>query len=197
MILGLTGRARSGKSDTASAISKRATELKLKPTLYDIGNLVREFCINHKLIPDKPRQYLNKEELSTLVRIGAEQREKDPNFWLQQLQDELPEPHNSVIIMPNVRYQNEADFVKRNGGYTIKIVALNPNGSEFISPDREPNHPSETELQHLNANYFITTRRGEAPLLKAQARTLFDHILSTQPKPTDDRQIEMFEGVIA
>jgi hypothetical protein len=193
LILGLSGRARSGKSDTADAISRRARELGLKPTIYDIGNLVREFCINQKLIPDKSRQYLNKEELGILVRVGAEQREKLPTFWLQQLQDELPEMHNSVIILPNVRYQNEADFVKQNGGYTIKIVALNPNGSEFISPDREPNHPSETELQHLNANFFLTTRRGEAPLLKLHARALFDHIYSQQPKPLDTRQLDMFE----
>lgn len=197
MILGLVGKARAGKSDTADAISKRAKELGLVPTVYDIGDLVRKYCIKRKLIADKSRQYLTKDELDVLVSVGAEQREKDPDFWLYDLGDELPESTNHVIIVPNVRYQNEADFVKGHGGYTIKIAALNPNGSEFISPDRNPNHPSETELQHLNASFFITTRRGESGLLKSYAKTLFDHVYSLQSKPTSTEQTEFEFDMVA
>ena len=163
MIIGILGRARSGKSTVASALVRLTTTLYyLQASQYDIGQEVLDFCISSGRLPPKKREELLPHELHTLVLVGKQKREEEPDFWLDKI--------------PNVRYTNEADFVRQHSGYLIRVVALNPNGSEYISPDRDANHESETELLGVRTDFTLTAYKGEPDILADYAFAVFNQI---------------------
>lgn len=184
MLLGLAGRARNGKSTVADELARAAKKAGLSPVVYDIGGLVLEFCIGAGLVADKKREDLDAEELDVLVRVGEAKREEDPDFWIRGIEGDCQKASEDFVgIIPNMRCFNEEALVRRNGGLTIKITSLNKNGSEHISRDRDPNHSLETELVNINADFYLTAKRGESDLLKRQAATLFDYVLAKRSVP--------------
>ena len=177
MIIGILGRARSGKSTVASNLVRLATTMNhLQASQYDIGQEVLDFCISSGRLHPKKREELLPHELHTLVLVGKQKREEEPDFWLDKIGRRMCHEAPDVAVIPNVRYTNEADFVRQHGGYLIRVVALNPNGSEYISPDRDANHESETELLGVRTDFTLTAYKGEPDLLADYAFAVFNQI---------------------
>ena len=181
MIIGLSGRARHGKSTATEAIIEQAEALGLSYGVYDIGALVLRHCIERGTLPNKRREDLTREELDTMVKTGKGMREEDPEFWIKKVFEAIEEDRPDVAIIPNIRYLNEAYEFTRNGrGHIIRVVSLNNDGSEYISPDRDSNHPSETELHSYPFDYWIKTKRGDAALVGELAATIFSYLWEIQ-----------------
>lgn len=177
MLIGLLGRARNGKTTVAEAVQKQAHKMELSAEIYDIGALVLAECIEEGALTRKTRAELSRSELEVMVWWGKKKRdEQGESYWLKKLEKQIEDDGADVAIIPNIRYTNEAWFVAAKRGITIKVVSLNPNGSEFISPDRDPNHPSETEIINYPADYYLTARRGDPILLSDLAATLFSRV---------------------
>ncbi|MCU1301742.1 MAG: hypothetical protein JWQ87_2026 [Candidatus Sulfotelmatobacter sp.] len=194
LILGLAGRACHGKTTAANAIQQYVKQNAFcrenNPRnddcgIYDIGGLVLQYCIANKLLPNKKRSDLTDGEKEVLVNVGKAQREFRESFWIDQIFQKIADDNFDVAIIPNVRYLNEAQRVKSAGGHVIRVRSLNPDGSEYISPDRPANHPSETELHSYNADYFILARRGEDRLVSEQAVTLFSYLWGLKKNARD------------
>lgn len=176
LVFGLVGRARHGKTTVAEAIQKRAHTKELSAEIYSIGDLVLAECIESKAITQKTRPELSPDELGTLVWWGKKRRDENQYYWLRKLESQIESDGADVAIIPNIRYENETLFVKGRRGITIRVRSLNANGSDFTSSDRDPNHPSETELLNFNTDYYLTARRGDPILLADFAATLFDRV---------------------
>lgn len=177
LIIGILGRARHGKTSAANAIEKELRRKEISVEQYDVGKQVLQYCIAEGLLPDKPRSDLTAAELKVLVEVGKGQREKDQYFWLMRIKQEMREDKPQVAIIPNVRFQNEIDFIKDRDGFLIRVLSLNPNGSEFISTDREPNDPTETALHNAQADYYIKTYRGQTPLVQKLAVAIVEYAM--------------------
>jgi hypothetical protein len=139
--------------------------------------MILKYCIANQFIPQKSREELTPAELKVLVDVGFEKRQEDEDFWLDQLLCSLFADFRDVAVIPNVRYQNEIDFVKRHRGVVVFIKALNPNGSDFISTDRDPNHVSECGLNERDADFYIVAKRPGADWVSAQGAALLDVLL--------------------
>lgn len=180
LVLGIAGRACHGKTTAADAIQSAILRSEVLGVftcgIYDIGGLVLQYCIANKLLPNKKRTELTDGEKEVLVNVGKAQREVNENFWINTIFQKIKDDNLDVAIIPNVRYLNEAQRVKDAGGHIVRVRALNPDGSEYISPDRPANHPSETELHNYNADYHITARRGEDRLVSGQAEKLIQYL---------------------
>jgi len=187
MLISFTGRARNGKTTAAEAIAARADELHLVPVIYDIGAFVLEHCHAEGLIPaELTREQLSAAQLEILVRVGKEKRAENPRFWIERIETDYkrlcglerePGP-KFVALIPNLRYQNEAKMVRNLGGVVVKVSALNKDGSPYISKDRDPNDPSETQLLHLSSDYTITAQVGHSDLIAGIARLIFERELA-------------------
>lgn len=152
MIIGLTGRKRSGKSTAARYLVEHHgfTELSfaapLKAMAMDIDPIV---SANHTAHWSKDG-FLR---LSDVVEADGWEGAKDrypevrrflqrlgtdgvrnnlgTNIWVQQVEDQLDElwtndfknnRPNRPIVIADVRFENEADMVCRNGGIVIEVV---------------------------------------------------------------------------
>jgi hypothetical protein len=75
----------------------------------------------------------------------------DPNYWVKLTMAKAntlaSKINRGAIIIPDTRFINEAEAVTINEGFYVKVVRINKDGSQYIANDRDPNHPSEAELE--------------------------------------------------
>ncbi len=166
LLLGFGNRARHGKDSAAQAIANyfdskfpaypQVRIFKFAAALYDVCR--KEYGMTEKDAP-------------LLQRVGAEKRAQNDRYWIDRLFFDIS-TFNGVGIITDVRYKNEAQEIKKRGGYLINVTRLEEDGTPFVASDRPANHPSETELDGYNWDAFIKTKSGEEGLAAEQAITL-------------------------
>ena len=67
-------------------------------------------------------------------------RKQDPDYWVKLMDRQVDSDYFNIIV-DDVRFRNEADFVKRRNG---KLIRLNPYPG--WKPNEFANHRSETDL---------------------------------------------------
>lgn len=102
-------------------------------------------------------------------------RAQDPNYWVKKFRAETAN-FPGVVIAQDARFANEVKTIKEMGGVTVNVTRLNADGTPFRDPGRDPNHPSETELDGYNWDYRLVAHTGEIAWLEYQALNLFDYI---------------------
>ena len=182
IIVGITGRARAGKNTAATGIMQSCASHGLYARVYEISNYVLLEAIDRGILPeDSRRDFIGEEGIKKLVDLGLRIRETGPYYWINKLMKDVSRDNPEVAILPNIRFLNEAEAIRvaGNPGKIIRVKTLVRDGVEYISPDRDPNDLMETENYLIEADYFLTVKRGpwQAELMKYQASALFDHIL--------------------
>lgn len=157
-IIGLSGRARAGKDTVADYLEHKygvkkfnfAGELK-KKVMTDFRLTEEQVYGNEKekVIPKykrSPRQILQ--------LVGTEwYRTIDPNYWIDSLEKEITsQPYfkfSKGITISDVRFPNEVEFIKMNGGISININR--PFGDIIESSS----HISENALKDWKFDFYI------------------------------------------
>ena len=156
VLVGFGHRARQGKN-TAALAMLNACPLESQVRLYAFADAlraeVRKACYTlggqsdlissfkeAGLMPDwvhvedpKPR--------SLLQWWGTEyRRAKDPDYWVKRLRKTLEDHKPDFALITDVRFPNEAEFIKQAGGLLVKVIRL---GAPDITVHP---HASESEL---------------------------------------------------
>ena len=97
------------------------------------------------------------------------------NLTMQKATKIAKQMETGYILIPDTRFKNEVKALKNNGGYYIKVKRTNPDGSQYISNDRDPNHPSEAELEGYPADATLTA--VDVPELTLQVNELYHGFL--------------------
>lgn len=165
LLLGFGNKARHGKDSAACAIV----------TYFDSGFPLRPqarvFKFAGALYDVCRKEYGMTEKDSTLLqRIGAQRRERDPRYWIDRAFFDIGD-YKGIALITDVRYKNEADEIKKRGGFLINVTRLNEDGTPFAAQDRDPNHLSETDLDDYNWDAYIRTKSGQEALSAEQAIT--------------------------
>ena len=106
-----------------------------------------------------------------LQEIGHGLRGEDPNLWIKALYYHVDELRPEVALISDVRYKNEADFIKKMGGTMIRVRRW-VDGVPFVDPQRNGLHVSETHLDDYQFDYTIEND-GWLGDLHAKATELF------------------------
>jgi hypothetical protein len=107
---------------------------------------------------------------------GAEyRRSQDQEYWVKKWRATI-NPKANIVIATDMRFFNEAAAVKSIGGFTIQVNRKNANGTPFVDPSRDANHPSETQLDGYNYDFQITVKTGDLLLLEEWAITLVHYL---------------------
>jgi hypothetical protein len=166
-ILAFGHKARHGKDTAAKAIiAYRPMDIQR----FAFADALKMYC---RLVHG-----MTKKDAALLQRIGQEKRQEDPLFWVKQVYWSIEEIRPPVAVITDVRYQNEAEFLKSIGGTLINVTRYTEDGSVFIDPHRDPTHPSEIELDGYRYDHFLRNDRGQGDLALA-ASELFHEITTS------------------
>lgn len=105
-----------------------------------------------------------------LQHYGTEyRRASDPDYWVKRFAEELVYRSPDVALVTDVRFPNEADFIKAQGGVLVKVTRTTP-------PDvAVPEHESERALDGY-AGWDYHLRAATVPELKQRVRELYAEI---------------------
>lgn len=146
-LYGITGKMRSGK-DTFYALASAAM-----PSLrFAFGDSLKAECASAcGITVDEINE--NKPLYRTLLQWwGTEfRRGQDTEYWIKKMAKKLSKAGDGAIFITDVRFKNEADFIKQFGGKIIRVVR--PNNA---APNANAGHASETEMDAEVADFTIS-----------------------------------------
>ncbi len=133
--------ARSGKDVAAMYVANKyhATILRFAQRVYDITNSIQRMM-----------QVPAQKDPALLQLIGEGLRQTyGPLIWCNYVESQILNLPQSNLVIADLRHLNEALMLRRNGFILINIM----RPDRII--DRNPNHPSETELNDYGYDYVI------------------------------------------
>ena len=167
IILGIAGKKQSGKDTFADYIIQYARGIVVKKSLSDpLKDEVAELL-------NIPRQRIDNEKARyrrILQWYGTEwKRAKFGNdYWIKKLEEKVLLSNADIIIIPDVRFVNEVDWVRHMGGTVIKMERLG-------AVNKDP-HISENQINNFVPDITIKANSGDLETLKLKAIWLIDQI---------------------
>ena len=151
MKIAITGKICSGKSTLANKLKNI-----LKLEKYSFADNVKKYATEIFEMEYKDRK---------LIQDFAEKmKELDNNIWIKQLDKEIKD--KTHIVIDDLRFENEYNYLKKNNYYIIKLV-IHKNQQikriEDLYKDKAPEHLerlehiSECNIDKLNADLTINT----------------------------------------
>lgn len=107
-----------------------------------------------------------------LQRVGLERRRQDSGYWVNKTAALIEFDKPDIAVITDVRFLNEALFVKMKGGILINVQRVNADGTAYVADDRPADHQSEIELDKYHWDFYIKAHSGEAALLADMAVTI-------------------------
>ena len=144
LVIGLGHRARHGKDSVAQFMIEAAPADVMR---FAFADALYDYCrIEHGMTTkDGP----------LLQRVGVEMRGRDPLVWVRAVYYKILEKKPKVAVLTDVRFPNEADFVRQMNGYTVRVQRSHPDGVLYQANDRDPFHISEIALTD-DRHWYLT-----------------------------------------
>lgn len=152
IVVGISGPAGSGKDHAADVMLEKLQENGIPAAKYSFAfpiKNVAQFLFG--LTDDEMYSEEGKKEISRygygmtnrkiLQLIGTESFRDvfNENIWIDFAERFIAESGVEVIIIPDVRFENEAEFIKANG----YLITVDPTGREGFEEISEKDHASE------------------------------------------------------
>lgn len=142
MIIGMVGKAGSGKDTVGEYLVRKYGYTRFALADEEKRIAVEEFGWDG--VKDKRGRRL-------LQLIGTEcGREYNPNIWIQKLDENIFGNGYEFSVVTDIRFQNEADWIKSVGGILIRVV-----GRGGLQSNTGGNHASEIEQESIKVDYTI------------------------------------------
>lgn len=149
-LIGVHGQLGSGKDTVSNFIQKEFPEYNFvrRAFAYDVKKTVSLITgVSMETILTRKGKQIYVESFGKTIGemlqlVGDQLRNFNKNVWIYSLFNKEDEDTN--IIVTDVRYINEANYIKDNGGILIKIYG-DPVGAN-VNDSRDLTHVSETEL---------------------------------------------------
>lgn len=183
MVIGVSGKARSGKDTFAEMLSKElnkeafppyvmmafAHELKTRcQAAFDLS--YEQLWGDEKEEQDKryPRPWHDPKEgfwtaREIMQEYGAFYRSIDSQFWIKNLFRVAEQKEYKNVIITDVRYRNEADYILEHGGVVLRVERENKDSVHNES------HPSEIELDDYKKFTFTVVNNWTLEVLEKTA----------------------------
>jgi len=160
MIIGFAGRARHGKDYSAAHAAQLLRHKGHNVVVNGFANELKDRV--GRLYNDIPDYDVLREQKPAWLRrvyqaVGENTRQYDPNFWVDRLLDRYRaglSVADFIWLVPDVRFANEVEAIKYEGGVVLKVVRENMDGSPYHCPATDSNHPSEAEIDAISDRKF-------------------------------------------
>lgn len=125
-IIGFTGQPSSGKDTCFGLLNDRYRVFR-----FAFADELRQQCecawnsVNGRI---RPWDFLSKEQQRPLLQVWGTEMGRDlfgEDKWLRRLKIVLPQLPSSTAVVTDVRFDNEARFIKESGGKVFKLYRYN------------------------------------------------------------------------
>lgn len=100
-------------------------------------------------------------------------RKKDPDHWVKKVAASIKEIDADVFLIPDVRFKNEANWIRSEGGIVVKVTCPNLPADKILT--NQMTHESEVQLDGFDFDHEIIAWYGEMSSLAKQALIVFRH----------------------
>ena len=167
-LLGLTGKMGAGKDFTFTWLKERgydvAREAFADQLRYEVEDIIGDGmhlpALWSKPYPDEVRALL--QWWGTDLR-----RNQDPNYWLKALDAKLEayEGSDTLIVVTDVRFPNEAKVIRDRGGLVASVWAPTKVRAERLGMTMEDleernRHPSERSMDRYPVDIILVSENG-------------------------------------
>lgn len=170
IIVALGHKARHGKSWVAKWMASQLPGAKV----MGFADTLKAYC--------RIAYGMRRKEPTLLQDTASDLRAADHEVFIRALYDTLVEEPPPMVLIPDLRYENEARMIQDIGGFLVKVVRLQegPRYLPYVSPDRDPSHQSEIELDTFAGwDHRIIAASGQLDLLEQHSRVVLERILRT------------------
>jgi len=137
-ILGLAGFARVGKDTLCGRI------LEIERPAYRVAfadSLKHEVCREYRVNAWTSDPAEKEKIRPILIEHGGKRRREDPAYWVKRAAESISKLPLSLVVITDVRYANEADWIHDRGGAVVLlsregISAVHPTEAESVSQIR-------------------------------------------------------------
>ncbi|MBH8560104.1 nucleoside/nucleotide kinase family protein [Hymenobacter negativus] len=179
-LIGLSGRRGSGKDTVARILQQLQPERQWQ--IRSFGDSIKSVCA--ALTGEAVTPYYTQEGKAELVptfhrtrgemlqQVGSALRAWEPLVWVDAFFAGLP--HDAFVLVPDVRFANEADPIRARGGLMLRVEGdpLQQRGDGT----RDDNHPSETAMDDYPHFDVVLHNSGSLEDLTRQVRELLGRL---------------------
>ncbi len=188
ILIGLGAKARQGKTYVSNYMKETYPEIEC----YAFADELKRYCKEHhnELVPQWQLAHqvkhlpLAKEDpiygyTAILQWYGTEiVRKRNPNQWVDIVAEKIRKDKTEIAIVTDVRFPNEAAYIKNHDGYLVEVIRHNEDGTRYYDPNRDKNHASETALDdYLGWDYSILCKSGNLDSLRIKSETVIRAIV--------------------
>ena len=186
-VICISGKAQNGKDTTAMLLRDYLTAAGERVLIAHYGDLVKYVC----------RQFFGwdgvKDEKgrTILQHVGTDVvRTKDPEYWVNFIVGilKLFDGEWDYVLIPDCRFPNEIDCMKKAGFDTIHIRIVRDGFVSPLTPEQQA-HPSETALDSVMPDTIIHNAGSLGELNSAVIRWLNDWSLGCQHTIYDTKEV--------
>lgn len=157
-IIGISGKKRSGKDTLAKFITEVYPKVEIKKFASSLksicailtGRPVSDFYNHSKYEEILPFYNMNLRQFQQYVGTDVFRKNFSKDIWINCLFQQYQE--NDFWVISDVRFKNEANAIKENGGYLFRV-----NRPDLVSTD---NHSSETDLDDFDGWDLVFQNTG-------------------------------------
>lgn len=151
-ILGLSAKSGAGKSTMAAHLVQRCAGRVRTLSFADSLRRELDYAFDDSRV-DWYRKPTPTWMRNLLIAWGNARREQDPDYWVEAIHACAVKGDFRAVIIDDVRYKNEADWIKRLGGHVIRLECV-------PAPLRVSSDASETELDDYAFDHTYTIPYG-------------------------------------
>ena len=165
-LVGIVGRRRAGKDTLCQAMIKAALDADLYALRFAFGDEVKRE-VAAALRVDESTLEAQKETYRPLIQAwGACRRRQNPAYWIEKVDEWISCCPSEISIISDVRYTNEAEWIRSQGGVLIKVI----RPTRALDPAVDT-HESESDQDGMVCDHEVEAQCGEVSKLLEFAST--------------------------
>lgn len=146
LIFGIAGVARCGKDTLGKHLLNKLEKNKLPCINISFASALKSDLNNFLIDKIKISAFTENNAEKDLIRpllvtYGTEVcRKIDQDYWIKKIEKKVTSAINNkiIVVITDVRYENEAKWIKNNGGFIIHLSRINQKPANFQEKVNDP-----------------------------------------------------------